>query len=73
MSHRLIENEDHQRELSERNMKQPATTRTFKSFRPLKMALKDCGAWIKGWCRQEADRGAKDTEWGTALAPTTPS
>jgi hypothetical protein len=72
MSHRLIENEDHKRELSERDMKRPATTRTFESFRPLKLALKDCSAWIKGWRGQGAGRGAKDAEWGTPPVPTTP-
>ena len=71
MSHRLINNEDHKRELSDKDMKQPATTRTFESFRPLKMALKDCGAWIKGWRKQGSGQGAKDTEWGTPPAPTT--
>jgi hypothetical protein len=71
MSHRLINNKDHKRELSDKDMKQPATTRTFESFRPLKMALKDCGAWIKGWRKQGSDQGAKDTEWGTPPAPTT--
>ena len=72
MSHRLIDNEDHKRELSDKDMKQPATTRTFESFRPLKLALKDCSAWIKGWRRQGAGRDAKDAPWGTRPARTTP-
>ena len=73
MSHRLIDNGDHKRELSEKDMKLPATTRTFESFRPLKLALKDCSAWIKGWLRQGTGRDAKDAEWGTPPAPTTPA
>ncbi len=72
MSHRLIDNENHKRELSDKDMKQSATTRTFESFRPLKLALKDCSAWIKGWHRQRAGRDAKDAAWGTPPARTTP-
>ena len=73
MSHRLINNKDHKRELSEKDMKQHATTRTSESFRALKLALKDCGAWIKGWRRQGAGRDGKDAAWGTPPARTTPA
>ena len=73
MSHRLIDNENHKRELSDTDMKQPATTRTFESFRPLKLALKDCSAWIKGWRGQEGGRAAKDVAWRPPPARTTPA
>ena len=73
MSHRLIDNEDHKRELSEKDMKQPATTRTPESLRPLKLALKDCSAWIKGWRGQGAGRVAEDAAWRPPPARTTPA
>jgi len=73
MSHQLINNEDHKPELSDKDMKQPATMKTPESLRPLKLALNDCSAWIKGWRGQGAVQGAKDTVWRPPPARTTPA
>jgi hypothetical protein len=72
MSHRLIDNEDHKRELSDKDMKQSATTKTPESFRSLKLALKDYSAWIKGWRGQGVGRVTEDVAWRPPPAGTTP-
>ncbi len=72
MSHRLIENEGHKRKLSDKDMKQSATTRTPESLRPLKLALKDCSAWMKGWRAQGVGRAAENVAWRRPPAGTTP-